>query len=131
LLPYYLAGARFADYDCYYVKRESIFMTTPFAYETDPVIELSESPHGSYTIFDLPPSALHAAEAIVAGLQTRAYRVHLLQGEDRPDGMASPYGIWPHPDKDALELIGQATGIEVVRAEDRLANLGKTALTAA
>jgi hypothetical protein len=106
-------------------------MTMTFNYDRDSSIELSMSPHGTYTIFDLPPSAMHAAETIVAGLQDRAYRIHLLQGDDRPEGMVCPYGIWPHPGKDALELITHATGMEVLSPEERFAGLGETALKAA
>jgi hypothetical protein len=100
-------------------------------YDDRDTLDLHLSPEGSYTIFDLPPSALPAAEKIVAGFRERAFRVHLLQGDERPDGMASPYGVWPHPDSEALEMLKRETGLEVTTAEERAAALGQAALRAA
>ncbi len=103
-------------------------MAKPFEIDPKSDIELTLSPHGTYTIFDLPPTAMHAAEKIVDGLRARAFKVRFLQGEDRPDGMTAPYGIWPHPDQDAIELMRQESGMEIVRSEASLAALGELAV---
>ena len=106
-------------------------MTQSFEHVATSEIELIRSPHGTYTIFDLPGATLRVAENIVAGLQEQAFTVRLLQGVDRPDGMSSPYGMWPHPDARAIELMRQETGMEIILPEDHLVSLGRVAIEAA
>jgi hypothetical protein len=95
-----------------------------------PYMELQVSEHGTYTIFDLPSSKMEAAERIVSKLRAQAFMVRFLQGEDRPQGMHSPYGIWPHPDSVAIEMMTQEVEMPVYTSEE-LAALGHAALTTA
>lgn len=99
--------------------------------EPEPIIELQTSEHGTYTIFDLPGSVLPAAERLVNGLKERAFMVRLLQGDERPDGMTSPYGIWPHPDEKTLEFMTQETALPIKRDGVVVAGIGEAALRAA
>jgi hypothetical protein len=95
-----------------------------------PYVELRTSEHGTYTIFDLPPSKMHATEGIIASLRERAFMVRFLQGEDRPADMIAPYGVWPHPDAESIEMMRQAAEMPVYTSEE-IAALGDIALRAA
>ena len=94
---------------------------TSFEAQPEPYLELTTSEHGAYTIFDLPVEALPAAERVVAGLKKQAFLVHLLQGEDRPAGMVSPFGVWPHPNSEAIEMIRKETRLPVYTTEELIA----------
>jgi hypothetical protein len=130
LLPHYLAGARFADYDAWYLlnKKENMTHLSP---ETEPrILELYTHEDSAITIFDLPASKLPVVEKIVAGLKERAFMIHLLQGDNRPEGMSIPYGIWPRPDNDALKMITEVAGMPALTSEE-ITMLGRSALTIA
>lgn len=94
---------------------------TSFESSSEPHIELATSEHGAYSILDMPVEALPAAERVVAGLKRRAFLVHLLQGEDRPAGMVSPFGVWPHPSPEAIDMIRKETQLPVFTTEELIA----------
>ena len=103
---------------------------TAFESYPEPHIELATSEHGTYSILDLPVEALPAAERVVSGLKKQAFLVHLLQGEDSPAGMVSPFGVWPHPNSEAIEMIRKETQLKVYTTEELIAQR-RAALTAA
>jgi len=96
--------------------------------ELNAVIDISDSPEGTYTILDLPTSHPEAATSSAEILKKKGYMFCFLTGIDNPDNVAYRLGAMPHPDAATLELLSRETGLPMRTPEQRAQALGFVSL---
>lgn len=70
--------------------------------ERGDVIYLDHRPGDTYTILDIPSRRGTVIPALAEVLRQHRYSLFLLTGADKPEGIAYPFGVRPHPDPETL-----------------------------